>query len=78
MNPLDILDRAIILGVYNRYKNVPGAVISRLGTEAREILSKLKSDDMRHVRDEQVFDQKFDEKKKMSNMLKEFDKKMRK
>ena len=57
MKPLEALDSAISYGLrhhqFNRrgvYGKTPGAVIGRMGDEAREALSKLTSDELAGVR----------------------------
>lgn len=48
--PKKILDDAIMYGISACLPRKPGAVIERLSKEKREILSKLKSDDIKNQR----------------------------
>ena len=55
---LGILFEAIGYGVLHNMsyiKNIPGAVINKLGEKSRKILSTLKSDDIKNIRADQCY-----------------------
>lgn len=80
-NPIEVLFGAIQYGVMvgNICKKAPGSVIKKLSDESRQILSNLKSDDVRKIRVEswEIGDVEYMERKKMSEEKLEFDKKFK-
>jgi hypothetical protein len=54
--PLEILISTIGYGIlHSGVKKVPGIIINKLSKESREILSKLKSNDIKNIRTDQCF-----------------------
>lgn len=80
-NRVDVLFTAISRGLMIdrfKYGKKPGEVIESLQNDAREELSKLKSDDISSVMKEFIDGSKeYYEKVKWSNLKKEFDQKLK-
>lgn len=80
-NSLEILNMAINKGILigNIIKKTPGAVINKLSKESRDILSKLKSDDIKNLRTDQIYGtDEWYENKQISEMKINFEKQFKK
>jgi hypothetical protein len=80
LRPLDALEETIYRSIFFHRKpgyNRPGALVERMGSEVREALSKLTSDDTLKVRTDHLGDDSWYRQQEASRKLMEFDRTLR-
>lgn len=79
IRPLEALEETINLSFFYRGKRgyeIPGRMVERMGSEVREALSKLTSDDTLKVRVDFLWDENYGRRQELSKLLMKFDRKM--